>query len=176
MTTIRITGVVETQKGIRQIMRAVNKTTPLFNRIGRGLRDDARRRITTQDGGKYPPLSKWTRARTGRRKAFVTEKKNISFKMIGSSLLIGHTATGWSLSMHEKGFVTPGFSGKAVVIPLKNPAALRNVKTRFMTIRGAKASVVPARRVFPNQIEAVAIIKPIFEDWLDKILKRARAK
>lgn len=176
MTSIRVTGIVETQRGIKQIMRNVNKTKTLFSRLGRGLRNDARRRITTQDGGQYAPLSKWTRARTGRRKALTTEKKNISFMMIGSRLLIGHTATGWSLNMHEKGFITPGFSGKSVTIPLRNPSALKNVKGNSITIRGAKASVVPARRVFPNEGEAVTIIKPIIEDWLNKIIKRARAK
>jgi len=157
-------------------MRNVQKTTPLFNRIGRGLRDDARRRITTQDGGNYAPLSKWTRARTGRRKALVTEKKNIGFKMIGGRLLIGHTATGWNISMHEKGFITPGFKGRTVTIPLRNPSALKNVKGNTITIRGAKASIVPARRVFPNENEAVTIIKPIINDWLNKIVKRAARK
>ena len=176
MTTLNITGVVETQKGINKIMRDVNKTSVLFRRIGQGLRDDARRRITTQDGGKYAPLSKWTRARTGRRKALTTEKKNINFRVTGSTLLIGHTATGWNLSMHEKGFRTPGFSGRSVTIPLKNPKALRNIKGDSITIRAAKASDVPARRVFPNEGEATTIIRPIVNDWLRKIIKRAGSK
>lgn len=176
MTNIRVTGVVETKRGIQQIIRDVNKTNPLYKRIGRGLRDDARRRITTQDGGKYAPLSKWTRARTGRRKALVTEKKNISFKMIGGKLIIGHTATGWNISMHEQGFTTSGFSGKKVTITLKNPNALRDVKGNSITIRGAKASEVPARRVFPTEKESITIIKPIIEDWLRKIVRRAASK
>jgi hypothetical protein len=176
MTDIVITGLTETQKGISQIRRNVQKTTPLFNRFGRALRDDARRRITTQDGGKYDKLSKWTRARTGRRKALITERKNISHMIVGSRLLIGHTATGWNIAMHEKGFTTPGFSGRTVVIPLKNPAALRDVKKNFIAIRGAKESVVPARKVFANKDEALTIMKPIITDWLNKIIKRAGAK
>lgn len=148
----------------------------LMGRLGRAFRDDARLRITNQDGGNYAPLSKWTRARTGRRKALVTEKKNISFIVSGakSIVVIGHTAKGdWSLNMHEKGFVTPGFSGFSTIIPLKNPSALSGVRGNRITIRGAKPSIVPARRVYATKVEATTIIRPIIEDWLRKIIRRA---
>jgi len=174
MTTIVITGVPETKAGMRKLKRALSKTNPLFNRIGRSLRDDARKRITTQDNGAYDKLSKWTRARTGRRKALITERKNISFQMIGSRLIIGHTATGWDITMHERGFVTPGFTGKTVTIPLKNPTALRNIQGNSITIRGAKPSVVPARRVFSTESEALAIIENEAEAWVRKIVQRVR--
>lgn len=173
MATIVLTGVKETKSAVRKIRRQMSKTGPLYTRIGRALRDDARKRITTQDNGNYDPLSKWTRARTGRRKALITERQNISFKVIGGTLIIGHTAKGnWNIQMHERGFVTPGFSGKAVTIPLKNPNALKDVKGNSITIRGAKASVVPARRVFATQAEAEVIARSHAERWLADIVKR----
>lgn len=176
MTTITITGVTETQKGIDKIMRDVKKTKVLLNRLGRAFRQDARTRITTQNVGSYPKLSKWTRARTGRRKAFVNEKKNITFRASNNIVQIGHNASGWSLADHEKGFTTPGFSGMAITIPLKNPKALRDVTGHSITIRGAKESVVPARRVFATKGEGLIIIKPIAETWIKNIVKRSASK
>ena len=176
MVSIVITGVTETQRGIKKIFRDTKKTGVLFNRLGRAFRDDARRRITTQDGGTYDKLSPWTRARTGRRKAFVTEKKNITFRIVGDRLDVGHFATGWSFAMHEQGFITPGFKGKAVTIPLKNPAALRDIRGNSITIRSSKASVVPARQVFANPAQAQAILSRITRNWINKIITRAGAK
>lgn len=176
MTTLNITGVVSTQKGIRKVLRDVEKTRPLLNKMGRKLRDDARRRIITQDGGKYAPLSKWTRARTGRRKALTTEKKNISFQIVGSTLIIGHTATGWNLSMHELGFTSTRSVGRVVTIPLRNRKALRDVRDNVLTVTVKNASVIPPRRVFANEVEATTIIRPIIHDWIRKIVAKAGPK
>lgn len=173
MATIHITGVAETQAAVTKIRKAMNRSSVLFNRIGRRLRDDARARITSQDGGKYEKLSKWTRARTGRRKALITERKNITFRSTKRGLIVGHNAGGdWNIGQHESGFVTPGFAGHAVTIPLKNPRALK-VNGNSITIRGAKASVVPARRVFANEPEANAIVRQEAEKWLRDIIKRS---
>lgn len=173
MTNITITGVTATKKGIRNIIRDLKKTGVVYNRLGRALRDDARNRITTQDNGNYDKLSKWTRARTGRRKALITERKNINFRISGGTLVIGHSAKGdWNIEMHEKGFRTPGFSGRSVTIPLKNPRALKNVSGNSITIRGAKESVVPARRVFSTEAEATRIGEPIVVRWIKDIIKR----
>lgn len=174
MTTIRVTGLVETREGLVKIRRELRKTKSLFNMFGRGIRDDARNRITTQDNGTYPKLGKWARARTGRRKALITERKNISFKLVGNNLVIGHTATGWNIQDHEKGFTTPGFVGKPVTIPLRNPNALEGVTGNSISIRRAKASNVPARRVFATEREAVKIMQPIADAWLKKIIARTR--
>jgi len=173
MTTIRVTGVAATKAAVKKIRRAMSRTNPLFTRIGRRLRDDARRRITTQDNGNYPGLSKWTRARTGRRKALITERKNITFKVIRGNLIVGHQADGdWTIEQHEKGFVTPGFT-KPVTITLKNPSALKDVTGNSITIRGAKASVVPARRVFATEAEAGVIIQDEADKWLRDIIRRS---
>ncbi len=176
MTELHITGVVSTKKGIDKVIRDVKRIKPLFNQMGRKLRDDARRRIITQDGGKYAPLSKWTRARTGRRKALTTEKKNISFQVVGSTLLIGHSATGWSLKMHETGFISTTSVGRVVTITLKNRKALKDVRSSPLTVTVKKASIIPPRRVFANKLEATTIINPIIHDWIRKIVQKAGPK
>jgi hypothetical protein len=168
---LNVTGLADTKKGLAQIKRALRRTNPLMNSIGRALRDDARRRITTQDGGTYDPLSKWTRAQTGRRKALITERKNISFKLVGGTLQIGHQSPGnWSIEQHEKGFVEQNASE---TITLRNPKALKDIRGTQFFLKNPKPSVVPARKVFANRAEAESIAKKKADQWVKKIVARA---
>ena len=129
---VKIKGVKNAQAGIARIMRAAEKTSPMLRMLGRKLRDDARLRITTQDGGQYEPLSKWTRARTGRRKALITERKHISFRLVGGkTLIVGHTPVkgDWSLAQHEDGFTTPGLGpGRTIGIPMKMIRSFKSIE------------------------------------------------
>lgn len=188
MTNITITGVVETKKGFNQINRDIKRTSVLFNQLGRSLRDDAKKRITTQDGGQYAPLSKWTKARTGRRKALITERPGITFIAKKDFVLIGHvpskgSTTGqesksWNLGMHERGFTTPG-SNRPTPVILKRPNYIKEPRPKpggLFIFRNTKPSVTPARQVFANPYQARAIVGRIARKWLAKILKRAKSK
>jgi len=167
---LNVTGLSNAKKSLAKIQRAIKRTDPLMNAIGRALRDDARRRITTQDGGTYAPLSKWTRAQTGRRKALITERKNISFKLVGGVLQIGHQSPGnWSIQQHEKGFVEQNASE---TITLRNPKALKDVRGTQFFVKNPKASVVPARKVFANNAEAESIARKKANEWVKKIVTR----
>ncbi len=174
MTTITITGVGLTKNGISKLKRDLGRTSVLSSRMGRALRDDARRRITTQGDGTWEPLGKWAKARTGRRKVLITERKNITFRLIGGQLVIGHQSSGtWSLDDHARGFTTR--PKVPALIPLKRPKLLglpSDQKTHLL--RRAKPSVVPARRVFPTEPEASQILKPIVGRWVAEIIKRSR--
>lgn len=173
MTTITITGVELTKKGFNKLRRGLSNQKVVVNRLGRAFRDDARRRITSQGGGTWEPLSKWTMARTGRRKALVTEKKNITFKVIGNRLLVGHeSGGGWSLQDHEKGFTTP--PDVPATIKLKRPGLL-GMEGNSIHITRAKPSVTPARRVFATEAEANNLVGPIVEKWVREIIKRSKA-
>jgi hypothetical protein len=168
---INVTGISKTNKGLAKIKRAIRRTDTLMNGIGRALRDDARRRITSQDGGTYAPLSKWTRAQTGRRKALITERNNIKFRLQGGILQIGHEADGnWNIGMHESGFVE---DNKSETITLKNPKALKDVRGTQFFLKSPKPSVVPARKVFANKFETESIAKRKADEWIKKIVARA---
>lgn len=171
MTTITVTGVELTKKGLSKLRRDLGRTSVLSSRMGRALVEDARRRIATQGGGSWAPLSKWTRARTGRDLALITEMENISFKLIGGQLVIGHDSDGsWSLDDHEKGFTTA--PDVPSTISLKRPELL-GVTGNSIHIRRAKNSITPARRVFPNQAEAHDVVEPIVRKWVADIIRRS---
>lgn len=173
MTTLTITGVELTKKGISKLKRDLGRTSVLSNRMGRALRDDARRRITTQGDGSWAPMSKWTAARTGRKKLLISERPKITFKLIGGRLVVGHdSGAGWSLQDHERGFTTP--PEVPATIALKRPKIL-GISTSEIHIRRAKESVTPARRVFATEAETVKIAKPIVIKWVNDILRRAKA-
>jgi len=176
MASITITGIKEAKLGLSKIRRSLRNNNAFLRSVGRELRDDARRRITTQDGGSYPKLSKWTRAKTGRRKALITERNNIQFRLVAGVLQIGHEGSGgWELTSHEKGFTLPGL---AEMFTVKRPNFLapgRNLKGDQVTVFGKRPSKVPARRVFPTQAEANVILVREAEKWIGNILKRNRA-
>ncbi len=172
MTTITVTGVELTKKGMAKLNRDLSRTSVLSNRMGRALRDDARRRITTQGDGTWEPLSKWTMARTGRKKALIKERVKITFKLIGGQLVISHDSDGaWTLRQHEQGFTTA--PDVPATIKLKRPRLL-GVTGNTIHIRQAKESVTPARRVFATEPEANRIVRPIVKKWGADIIKRSR--
>ena len=113
-------------------------------------------------------------ARTGRKKALITERKNISFKIIGGQLVIGHTSDGpWTLEDHERGFTTP--PKVPALIALKRPTLLGFPSTqKTHLLRRARESVVPARRVFATERETVDIVQPIVIQWVKDIIARSR--
>lgn len=174
--------------GFRELRRALELTkgdfkapskrvTVLFNRVGRALRDDARNRITTQGEGKWKPLSKWTRAKTGRRKALITERRNIIYSNKGTRVEVIHRSPSpnWNLNKHAAGFTRPAVR-KRVRIPLRQPSLL-GVKTPFIILpRGSRATKTPARNVWGTIAQQRNVFIPITRNWLAETLNnRAKA-
>lgn len=146
----------------------------LFGRIGRVLRDDVRDRISSQgDGGSWKKLSKWTRARTGRRKALITERSRVTYIVKPRRLEIAYAerSSQWNLTKHHHGFQTPGFRGKKAVIPLRNPGPL-GAKGNALTIFSAKPSVVPARPIWTPETKLLRIVNPITRVWVNQQLSK----
>jgi len=172
MTTVTVTGLELTKKGIAKLRRDLSKTHVLSNRMGRALRDDARRRITTQGDGQWEPLSKWTMARTGRKKALIKERAGITFKLVGAQLIVGHeSGEAWDLGQHERGFTTP--PDVPATIKLKRPRLL-GISTKEIHIRRARPSETPARRVFANEAETNKLLEPIVKQWVKEVIDRSR--
>lgn len=145
----------------------------LFGALGRTMRNDVKKNITTQGQGSWPKLSKWTRAKTGRRKALITERKRITFVIKPRRVEIGYQerSADWNLTKHHRGFTTTGFKGKKVTIPLKNPRPL-GIKSETITILSAKPSVVPARNVWGTLRRTVKVGKVVTNKWMLRIVQK----
>lgn len=174
MTSIIFTGISDLQASLEQYNRSFSPNSRqrkvLFGRLGRKGRDRVRKNITEQRG--FPPLSKWTRARTGRRKGLVTERQNITFIVKPLSVEIGYTpkSTEWNLTKHHKGFTVKGSSNK-ITIPLKRPRAIEWSKPTI-TLRGTGPSIVPARPVWGDINQIMRYVGPTTRDWARKIINK----
>ena len=172
--SFRTQGFDEVAAFMRELSKDVKpssaRVTVLLNRVGRALRDDARNRITTQNNGKWPKLSKWTRAKTGRLKALITERGKIKFKRWGrSGVAVGHESGGdWSLDDHVKGFTRPAVN-KRVVIPLKAPRYLGIKDKDYIVLpKGSPPTRTPSRNPYGTKRDMRAVFVPIVRVWMQE--------
>ncbi len=180
MVTIKITGIDKLKRALLDIELALGKNlSVLGNRIGRELRDDARRTITTQGDGQWAELGKWQRAKTGRRKALIQERERIHTKTLtpskGFITIVYYDQRGnWKLTDHGAGY-TKLPHGKFVTIKLKDgrPLLLPANTTNF-TFRWKRPSVVPARRVFADRVRAERIMRPVIERFLLELQQKVK--
>lgn len=177
---IKVLGLPELKAALAGYERAFNPNSreqrALFNQLGRAGRDLVRNQITTQGRGTWKPLSKWTQAKTGRRKALITERNRITFRVKPRRVEIVYEerSNDWNLTKHHKGFVNQGFQGKVVTIPLKRPSALGLTRTAI-TIRKARPAEVPARNVWTDLPTLRNMTETIASKWvLDVLRKRGK--
>lgn len=178
VATVRIVGMKALRRAFAAYAREFEPTSSqgrvLLNRLGRGGRTLVRRQITTQGGGSWEPLSKWTQARTGRRKALITERERVTFRRKPRSVEIVYAEreNGWNLTSHHKGFTTGGFKNKKVTIKLVQPSKL-GLSRGGVTIRQAKPSKVPARNVWTDERTIYnQVVEPITNKWALSILNK----
>jgi hypothetical protein len=178
---LKITGIDRIKRALLDLelsLSARGRLPVLMNRIGRALRDDAKRRILTQDNGQWAQLGKWQRAKTGRRKVFVKESQRIHFKTLSSAAgaitIIYYNQRGnWKLTDHAPGF-TLAPHGKFVTVALADARPLRlPVGTPSVTFRWKRPSVIPARRVFADRAQVEKIARPIIDAWMMELKQKA---
>lgn len=177
---VKFVGLQKAKLGIKGIGDDITVTRGqakrLFRAIGRESRDYVRRRITTQGNGSWPKLSKWTRARTGRRKALLTERQRVVFRVKPLKVEVAYEerTAEWNLTTHHKGFTTPGTKNKRVTIPLRNPAAI-GWNRPAISFRNSKDSVTPPRNVWGFERDHQEIARKQTRIWIKGIIeKRAR--
>jgi hypothetical protein len=175
---VRPIGITELQRTLKLIGKDFNPRTSkripvLYTRVGRALRDDARNRITTQGEGKWKPLSKWTRAKTGRRKALITERRNIIYQRKGAAVEVLHRSPSsqWSLNTHAAGFTRPAVR-KRVRIPLKQPKLLGVTTPYIILPRGSRASKTPARNVWGTVGQQRNVWLPEVRRWMQETMSK----
>lgn len=141
----------------------------LMNKLASGGRDIVRRNITTQGGGTWAPMSKWTKAQTGRRKLLVTLRKFVGVKKATprakSAAVVFRSPGDFTLTQHHDGF-TDHAKGGVVRIALKRPGALglpSKVATKAFVDKNDRN--VPARPVWPSQRQIASLIRRETAKW-----------
>jgi len=167
---------ISNEKQVRDALKRIDKAlvaerSTLFNTLGRILQDDVRERMDTRDHGSWAPPSKWILAKKNARSALAGQSRNVRFQTFPDKVVIFFTSPGqWTLSQHHDGFTVQP-DGSRVTIPLQNPAPLSlpsSAKTFSFISR--RPSVVPARKAWPTEAEAVAKIQTPISLWIRKVV------
>lgn len=148
------------------------KLNVLLRAIGRKSRDQVRKNITGQVG--FEKLSKWTRAKTGRRKSLLPLRKMITFRLKPKSVEVGIVpiSSEWNATKHHRGFNNPP-EGR-VVLNLKNPRALK-VSGQWFSFNDTKGSDVPARPIWGISVAPYARIAGNESvKWMNGILAKRK--
>lgn len=160
---LRITAATgNARKKIRSMMQQFrpSRKRRLMRVIGRKLRDEVRNRFTTQGNGTWRPLSAWTQATTGRKKALITLRDRIQMRLISEDevqVIFDAPTDEWSIDMHHRGFTSPKVDGKRMAFQLARPSAVGR-KSNMMVLNRRRASVIPARRVWLTPTETRAVV------------------
>ena len=149
----------------------------LLNRLARAGQNQTRKNITNQGPG-WKPLSKWTVARTGRRKALLSARPRVGVIRANPagtrSATVFRSPEQWTLTQHHDGFREPPAKGP-MKIPLKRPKALGlPPKTPFIILPRRGAVEVPARPVWPRGPQLRAIMKKELRIWRAEFIRRMR--
>lgn len=139
--------------------------------IGRSLRDAVRLRFTTQGHGTWAPLSSWTKARTGRRKALLPLRERIEFRVLGSTgaeVFFNPPAPGASIEGHHRGFVSPPVENKKMSVSLRAPQILGRSGS-YIAFTNRRASLIPVRRVWLTQAETRVVVEAELDDFARRL-------
>lgn len=155
----------------------------LVREAARILRDDSKRRMGSGDNGAWAPPSKWIKAKKGARKALAGMQRYIKSRAIRSVGRGAHSAAGivyfdnpnggkWNINDHHTGFTRPP-SGRFVTIPIRQPSHLGlSPGTSKFRFRSTRPSVVPARKIWPTEAEAIAQIQLPAQMWLSRTISK----
>lgn len=175
------TNASEVAATIKAILNEIN-----FQRDGltgssvRALAEDAKRRITTQNDGQWPTLSKWVKAKKDPERALQGAEAFVKFRVRdGQGEVYGETGQDWTLTQHHLGFEnvtksTEIIDGK-IEIDIVNPGPLglgTNAR-QFSWSPNGHIGHTPARQIWANDAQAQKIVLPIASHWLQKVLTDA---
>lgn len=153
---------------MRRMEAELRRPAPVYGKAARLVRDYVRQTITLQGRKtKYFQLSKWTKARTNRRKALITLRPLIkaAWDSIGGYVYFQQTDKKWHVDDHHTGFTSKAVTGKRMVVPRKGGG----IVAVFMNRKEVK---VPSREVWPTQGEVDATVTPVFTQWTEANARR----
>lgn len=163
-----------------QIKVNASKTTAMLTGVNFSLRDQSglmgkiesalvrytKQRVRTEGFGAWKKLAPSTIQKTGRTKALQDIIPYIKGRSGAKSAAVYFSGkpAGWSLAMHEKGFKSPAVKDTGM--------AYKHADGTRVGFKRKRKSVIPARRVFPNEGESMQIVMPLANEWLTTIIRR----
>lgn len=151
----------QVQEAIRNMSAYVDGTQTVLDAIGNNLKIIVQRDIEAGGRPAWAPLSVWTHMRTGRTKPLESLAQRITYTADKQTATVFFVAPSpyWNITQHETGWITPERWGHPVmVVPMADGG-----KVFF---RHAKASVIPARPVWPDAGETEELVMNMVYDWI----------
>lgn len=166
---------------MRQALGDLGGATPvmrrkLLNRLVARARDMTRKNITTQGKGSWKPLSKWTVAQTGRRKALITLRKFVGVKKATAramrAAVVFRSPGDFTLTQHHLGYKDEA-DGGVVRLKLKRPGALGlPSKVTEKSFVDKRSRQVPARPVWPSTSATLRMVRREARKWRREVDRR----
>ncbi len=149
-------------KSIRGMIGYLRRRGVFHRKAALHMRNYTRRTITMQGRRRpYKPLSRWQRAKTGRRKALLWAKPLIRSRGDQSAGVVFEAPTGgpYNIDQFHRGFTSKAVRNKRMVVPAKGGGILAAFSSR-------KKSKIPAREVWPTRREAKKELQPLLRRWI----------
>lgn len=162
---------------MRLLDRINDKKVLLLAELGQHLVKDVKDRITSADGGKWAPASKWIQAKKNSNRALVGVERYVKSKVSDNRLQIYAETTGYTLSQHQRGFTNKEYdkAEKAhdgrVEIFVQNPGPLGMKKPGIFRWVPKNLGVTPARKIWSDDADMARIGQPIFSRWLKNVIE-----
>lgn len=170
-----ISVTADTRDVKRKIRALMNGLRPsgrrrVLRKIGLSLRNEVRNRFTTQGNGTWAPLSAWTRARTGRRKALIGLRDRVKVRVENdkAEVYFDNPSEEWSIEMHNRGFKSSAVDDKRMVVPLANGASIGAKGSRIVFTQ-RRMSVIPARRIWLTAAETRAVLNRELDQFAQEL-------
>lgn len=155
-------------RSLERMKVTVRRRRGVMRKASGAVRDYMRDTITLQGRTtKWKPLSPWTKARTGRRKALLPLRPMLKNRWSNSSaeVFLDNPKGTFTLEQHHRGYSSRAVRNKKMVVPKAGGGILAIFVNR-------RISRTPARRIVPTKRETQKIINPIFTAWLANEAKR----
>lgn len=177
---VTMNGGAEAKAFFVRLDSANKKMGPLFRSLGQLYVKDTQDRIKSQDGGRWVKASKWVRAKTGQSKPLLGAERYVKYVATDTSLKLTGNAPGWTLTMHQEGFVNKlrgpgdeeGEKGR-VVIRLKDGRPLGKPNATSFAFVPKRPGVTPPRKIWPSIEDAVRIGQPVASAFYNKMVRDA---
>lgn len=148
-----------------------------FTEASQALYENVVHRIATQDGGTWPELSKWGRAKKGINIALKGAEKFVKWKADAQhGVVYDETGEEWTLTQHHHGFANKPEAGRIEIDVIDpGPLGLTSLPDGKFSWIAKRSGDTPARKIWPADREEVEIVLPIASRWLEKVVREALA-
>jgi hypothetical protein len=168
----------------------VRRRIEFFRQIGAVEAEVVRRRIQSQDDGRWAKASKWVRAKKALDQPLFGAERFVKLRVTANEARVyGNTGDdAWTLTQHDRGFYNAlvgkkdEMEGDRVVLKLRDPSALGRplralkkgrVQTSKFFFVPKRIGHTPARKIWSEAAEVQKRMTPIAVRWIEKVTQEA---